>query len=222
MVMQQLVSLSRWMLGTRSSVKMLPCSLITQLCGNSCGRLDLVRYIRMTREEILNIRTDPPLLSSGSEFLLSMGEVDSSKALNKVESDTLYKCITVEMKGHDRAVLSSYEVFVLAAAGHLGIAVDESGELKPPYVLWRRTLLKSAHVHKSARVQYETRTYRRRIRVVRLTSSTADTFLEYIERNLPEGVAARVIKQEIASVTLHIQDIFNVKNRSSPLEEGKL
>lgn len=30
-----------------------------------------------------------------------------------------------------------------------------------------------------------------------LTGSTADTFLEYIERNLPEGVMAKVIKERI-------------------------
>ncbi|KHJ42923.1 hypothetical protein D918_07007 [Trichuris suis] len=177
----------------------------------------------MTREEILNIRTDPPLKSSDGEFSLLLGEIDSSKTLDKVQDDTLYKCISLEVKGHDRAVLNSYEMFVLSAAGHLGIAVDGYGEMNPPYVLWRRTLLKSAHVHKSARVQYETRTYRRRIKIGRVTGSTADTFLEYIERNLPEGVAMQVIKQELASLTSHIQDMFNVKNRSSSLEEeGKL
>jgi len=30
--------------------------------------------------------------------------------------------------------------------------------------------------------------------VERLTGSTADTFLEYIQRNLPEGVAMKVTK----------------------------
>lgn len=30
-----------------------------------------------------------------------------------------------------------------------------------------------------------------------MTGSTADTFLEYIERNLPEGVALKITKVEI-------------------------
>lgn len=43
-------------------------------------------------------------------------------------------------------------------------------------------------------VQYEFRTYFRFMQFHRLTGSTADTFLEYIQRNLPEGVAMKVTK----------------------------
>lgn len=58
----------------------------------------------------------------------------------------------------------------------------------------RLTLLKSKHVHKKHRVQYEVRTYYRFLEFIKLTGSTADTFLEYIQRNLPEGVAMKVTK----------------------------
>lgn len=58
----------------------------------------------------------------------------------------------------------------------------------------RLTVLKSIHVHKKHRVQYETRTYFRYLDFLRLTGSTADTFLEYIQRNLPEGVAMKTTK----------------------------
>ncbi|CAB0033285.1 unnamed protein product [Trichogramma brassicae] len=56
----------------------------------------------------------------------------------------------------------------------------------------RWTVLKSKHVHKKHRVQYEMRTYYRFLNFLKLTGSTADTFLEYIQRNLPEGVAMKV------------------------------
>lgn len=56
------------------------------------------------------------------------------------------------------------------------------------------TLLKSKHVHKKHRVQYEIRTYFRFLDFLKLTGSTADTFLEYAQRNLPEGVAMKVTK----------------------------
>lgn len=62
----------------------------------------------------------------------------------------------------------------------------------------RWTLLKSAHVHKKHRVQYEIRTYYRYLDILKLTGSTADTFLEYIQRNLPEGVAMKVTKVRVA------------------------
>lgn len=58
----------------------------------------------------------------------------------------------------------------------------------------RWTVLKSAHVHKKHRVQYEIRTYYRYLDFLKLTGSTADTFLEYLQRNLPEGVAMKVTK----------------------------
>ena len=38
-----------------------------------------------------------------------------------------------------------------------------------------------------------------------LTGSTADTFLEYIERNLPEGVSMRVAKHQLEPLPDHIQ-----------------
>jgi small subunit ribosomal protein S10 len=38
------------------------------------------------------------------------------------------------------------------------------------------------------------RTYFRFLNFLKLTGSTADTFLEYIQRNLPEGVAMKVTK----------------------------
>lgn len=69
----------------------------------------------------------------------------------------------------------------------------------------RLTVLKSVHVHKKHRVQYETRTYYRFMDFAKLTGSTADTFLEYIQRNLPEGVAMKVTK-----VRLDMYSIFGI------------
>ncbi|KAL1131651.1 hypothetical protein AAG570_011264 [Ranatra chinensis] len=58
----------------------------------------------------------------------------------------------------------------------------------------RLTLLRSIHVNKKCRVQYETRTYFGYMQFYKLTGSTSDTFLEYIQRNLPEGVSMIVTK----------------------------
>lgn len=41
----------------------------------------------------------------------------------------------------------------------------------------------------------------------KLTESTADTFLEYIQRNLPEGVAMKVTK-----VCIYFLSNFNILN----------
>lgn len=39
----------------------------------------------------------------------------------------------------------------------------------------------------------------------RLTGSTLSTFLEYIERNLPEGVALKATKIELLPLSEHLQ-----------------
>lgn len=69
----------------------------------------------------------------------------------------------------------------------------------------RHTVLKSAFVHKKHRVQYEFRTYYEFLTFHRLTGSTLSTFLEYIERNLPEGVALKATKVEILALAEHLQ-----------------
>lgn len=64
----------------------------------------------------------------------------------------------------------------------------------------RMTLLKSVFIYKKHRVQYEVRTHFRHMHFHKLTQSTLETFLEYIERNLPEGVALKATKVEIQSL----------------------
>lgn len=68
----------------------------------------------------------------------------------------------------------------------------------------RRTLLRAAFVKKKYRVQYEFRTYFRSVEIKYLTGSTAETFLEYIQRNLPEGTALKVTKERLESMPEHL------------------
>lgn len=68
-----------------------------------------------------------------------------------------------------------------------------SWSLKKP-IHERYTVLKSVHIYKKHRVQYEKRTYFGFVQYSKLTGSTADTLLEYVERNLPEGVSLKATK----------------------------
>jgi small subunit ribosomal protein S10 len=110
--------------------------------------------------------------------------------------DKLFKCIDIELRAHEPAVLKSYSWFLNSSATELDIIVDKSYALEDPDKK-RQTLLKSAFVHKKHRVQYEMRTYYHFITLKHLTGSTADTYLEYVQRNLPEGVSMKVIKTEL-------------------------
>uniref|UniRef100_T1JGT4 Small ribosomal subunit protein uS10m n=1 Tax=Strigamia maritima TaxID=126957 RepID=T1JGT4_STRMM len=111
------------------------------------------------------------------------------------EVDVLYRMIELETRGHEPEVLKSYDWFLNEAAKQLGIQIGESRV--PKKLMERRSLLKSAFVHKKHFAQYEIRTHFRIFQLKHLTGSTADTYIEYAERNLPEGVAMKVTKHAI-------------------------
>lgn len=116
--------------------------------------------------------------------------------LTEKDPDKLYMQIEVTVKAHDPAILRSYGIFAESAANELGIRVA-ANEAPPKPDFERFPLLKSAHIYKKHQVHYEMRTYYRTLVLKFLTGSTADTYLEYIQRNLPEGVAMVVTKTEI-------------------------
>ncbi|XP_015427708.1 PREDICTED: 28S ribosomal protein S10, mitochondrial isoform X2 [Myotis davidii] len=149
------------------------------------------------------------LLSSMKWVQFSNLHVDVPKDLTKPEitisdePDTLYKRLSVLVKGHDKAVLDSYEYFAVLAAKELGISIEVH---EPPRKIERFTLLKSVHIFKKHRVQYEMRTLYRCLELKHLTGSTADVYLEYIQRNLPEGVAMEVTKTKLERLPEHIKE----------------
>ncbi|CAH1402248.1 unnamed protein product [Nezara viridula] len=130
--------------------------------------------------------------------------VTSAKDISKDEPDKLYKMIELEMRGHDPAVLKSYSYFLTTAARHLDIEVGNCWTPKKA-VHERLTVLRSIHVKKKYRVQYETRTYFTFAQLHKLTGSTADTYLEYVQRNLPEGVSMKVTKIALERFPEHLK-----------------
>lgn len=125
--------------------------------------------------------------------------VAEEETAKEPQLDKLYKTIELEALAYEPAILDSYEWFVVTAANALGITVGKRWKPEKPDK-FHRALLRSVHVHKKHQVHYEIRTYHRFINVHKLTGSTADTFLEYIERNLPEGVGLKVTKFEVTKV----------------------
>ncbi|XP_033296991.1 28S ribosomal protein S10, mitochondrial [Bombus bifarius] len=132
-------------------------------------------------------------------FLEASVGSNTSSFPTESEPDKLYKKLEIEVRGNDPAVLRNYGEFAVVVAGHLDITVGRHVAIRKP-IFERLTLLKSIHVHKKHRVQYERRTYYRYVDLFNLTGSTADTYLEYIERNLPEGVAMKITKVELQTL----------------------
>ena len=117
--------------------------------------------------------------------------------------DKLYKTITLEIKSSEPEVLRSYSRFVKNAAECLNINLGEINTLPKP-TKRRFTVLKSVFVHRKHLVQYEIRTHYLWMNFNKLTGSTADTFLEYIERMLPEGVGMKVTKVSAEPMPSHL------------------
>nr|XP_020443667.1 28S ribosomal protein S10, mitochondrial isoform X1 [Monopterus albus] len=143
-----------------------------------------------------------PLTSSTSFHTATVFSSVASSIQVTEEPDTLFQKVSIIVKGHDRAVLDSYELFATMAAKELSITISKVYE--PPRDVERLTLLKSVHIFKKHRVQYEMRTHYRCIELSHLTGCTAQVYLEYIQRNLPEGVAMEVTKTAIEKVPDHI------------------
>ncbi|XP_026462475.1 28S ribosomal protein S10, mitochondrial isoform X2 [Ctenocephalides felis] len=120
------------------------------------------------------------------------------------DPDKLYSKLDIELRGNEPAVLKSYTWFATTAASHLGIEIGKCWSLRKAKH-HRMTLLKSVHIFKKHRVQYEIRTYFHFMTFHKLTGSTLDTFLEYIERNLPEGIALKATKTEIQEMPEHLR-----------------
>ncbi|XP_054617803.1 probable 28S ribosomal protein S10, mitochondrial [Dunckerocampus dactyliophorus] len=152
-------------------------------------------------------KRSPLPLTQGPSFhtaAAALSSTVSSPITITDQPDTLFQKVTVLVKGHDWAVLDSYEYFATMAAKELGITV--SNVFEPPKDIERLTVLKSVHIFKKHRVQYEMRTHYRCIELSHLTGSTAQVYLEYIQRNLPESIAMQVTKIAMEKVPDHITE----------------
>jgi len=116
--------------------------------------------------------------------------------------DVLYRRIEVKCLAHESPLLDSYQRFVEMTSNGFRLPVEIE---EPCRIVERKTTLRSAFVHKDIRVQYEWYTFYRLFRFTHLTGSTADTLLEYLQRNLPEGMAMEVTKTRVERLPLGVE-----------------
>jgi len=135
--------------------------------------------------------------------------------MSKALADRLFRTITLSVYGHDKAVLQSYTTFVKNACGHLGI--EDSLVVQGRYLRWLQWTLRAKFAKKKYKLHYETRTHNSHLSISNVTGSTASTFLEYVERNIPEGVAMKVTYEERCSLPEAITDTrFTSSPNGSP------
>ncbi|KAG5882766.1 hypothetical protein JTB14_029942 [Gonioctena quinquepunctata] len=144
------------------------------------------------------------VLRSSNTFVENISRTFSANVEKSIEGelDKLYEVVELELRGNDPAVLKSFSKFAVTTGNHLDINTASWSLRKPTHD--RYTVLKSVHIYKKHRVQYEIRTYYSFVQYKHLTGSTADTLLEYIERNLPEGIALKATKVELQELPEHL------------------
>ncbi|VDN04448.1 unnamed protein product [Thelazia callipaeda] len=122
---------------------------------------------------------------------------------SSTEPDRLFTRIKMEYRGHDQKVLKSYTTFLKAVCKHLEL--DVVSVMVFPYAWWIQNTLRAKFAKKKNQLHYETRTHIRQFTIQNITGSTASTFLEYIQRNIPEGIAMKVTYDELAALPPTIQ-----------------
>jgi len=124
----------------------------------------------------------------------NLDPVDKPLYTQDDELDVLYRRVEILCLAHESEVLDSFETFAKMTLQGLDIPVEVES---PCRIVERKTVLRSAFVHKKWRIQYEWYTHYRLFKLSHLTGSTADTVLEYLQRNLPEGVGMEVAKTRV-------------------------
>ena len=95
--------------------------------------------------------------------------------------------IRIRLKAYDHRVLDTSTREIVNTAKRTGAKVR--GPIPLPTKIERITVLRSPHVDKKSREQYEIRTHKR---VVDITEPTAKTIDELRNLNMPAGVDIRV------------------------------
>jgi small subunit ribosomal protein S10 len=91
--------------------------------------------------------------------------------------------IRIRLKAFDHRILDQSAVLIVEAAERTGAAV--SGPVPLPTEIEKFCVVRSPHVHKDSREQFEIRTHKRLIDILEPTSKTVDALMRL---QLPSGV----------------------------------
>jgi small subunit ribosomal protein S10 len=99
------------------------------------------------------------------------------------DKNSVRQKIRIRLKAYDHRIIDKSAEQIIETAVRSGAAV--SGPVPLPTEKSKITVLKSPHVHKDAREQFEMRTHKRLIDILNPTSKTIDNLMSL---DLPHGV----------------------------------
>ena len=97
------------------------------------------------------------------------------------------ECIRIRMEAYDHSVLDQSAADIVDTAKRTGAIVH--GPVPLPTRMERYTVLRSPHIDKKSREQFEIRTHKRLIDIVQPTGKTVDALNKL---SLPAGVDIRI------------------------------
>ena len=95
--------------------------------------------------------------------------------------------IRIRMEGYDHRILDQSAAEIIETAKRTGAKV--SGPIPLPTRMERYTVLRSPHVDKKSREQFEIRTHKRLIDIVEPTAKTVDALNKL---NMPAGIEIKI------------------------------
>ena len=143
------------------------------------------------------------VLEAASSFLPKTGDLtpepDASAAYAAAAIEPTHVTrLRFNAKGYDHVILDSYVEFIRRTA--VAFDVPHTGRVPLPTHRRITTLLKSPHVYKQHRVQFEQRTHHRMIEVKNISGATAKALRAYVEANAPAGVSVRIMTETLESL----------------------
>jgi small subunit ribosomal protein S10 len=95
--------------------------------------------------------------------------------------------IRIRLKAYDHRVLDQSAVLIVEAAERTGASV--SGPIPLPTEIKKFTVIRSPHIDKDSREQFEVRTHKRLIDILEPTSRTVDALMRL---QVPSGVDVEI------------------------------
>lgn len=99
------------------------------------------------------------------------------------KSEEVKQKIRIKLKAYDHRIIDKSARMIIEVAERTGAKI--AGPVPLPTEINKLTVLRSPHVHKDSREQFEMRTHKRLIDVIEPTSKTIDTLMGL---DMPAGV----------------------------------
>jgi len=105
-----------------------------------------------------------------------LAQVSSAKLLNKWKPMISTDKIRIRLKGYDHKLLDQSTKEIVETARRTGATV--AGPIPLPTSINKYTVLRSPHVNKKSREQFEMRTHRRLLDILEPTQQTIDSLMK--------------------------------------------